>query len=383
MTGAKPGEPILVADIGATNGRFAIATGGGAADGDSAALAVLSDIQVFRNEDFEDFPALFARYISGLQGGKPAQACIAVAGPNDGRRGIMVNRGWTIDAAAVEARAGLAQVRLVNDFSALAAAVPLLGEDDACVLQPGVETSGPITVIGPGTGLGVAHLVPINGQFEIISTEGGHAAFAPVTHLERELQSFLAPNGGYLEVEELLSGRGLENIHRFISARAAGFRHSPASGNPEPPSGSAPTLAAHHRHSRAPLSKSGNPEKTWAPEASPSPASTLATLLAPQITKGALSGEDPLSRQAVDLFLGILGSAMGDFALSVGAKGGVYLGGGIPPRLLPLIPASTLIPRFNARGPLSPYAQAIPIRLITADFLALRGAARLFHLAAA
>jgi len=312
---------LVVADIGATNGRFAIA------ERDATGAAALFRIAVFENDDFPDFAALIGHYLDNLPDAVPPWACFAVAGPCDGRRGFMVNRDWAVDAGEIESGTALNRVSLVNDFAALAAEVPYLHDGEYRVLHEGERAAGPLSVVGPGTGLGVAQLVPGEEEYRVIDTEGGHMAFAPRTPMERELLAFLSPADGHVAVEELLSGRGLENIHRFLSERVPGAR---------------------------------------------------ASATAAEISAAALGGGDPLCRRVVDAFLAILGGALGDIALVHGATGGVYLGGGIPPRLEPLIGESRLLERFRRKGPLESYLRGIPLRLITADFLALRGAARLF-----
>jgi glucokinase len=240
----------------------------------------------------------------------------------------MINRDWEIKADAIEASCGLQRVQLVNDFAALAAAVPGLAADDVSTVHPGEGGLGPRAVIGPGTGFGVAQLVAgADDAPLVISTEGGHMALAPGNALEQELWSYLQSRVDYICVETVLSGQGLVRLQQFLSERA----DQPA-----------------------------------------------AEITASTITGHALAGSDPHCVASVQLFLGILGGAIGDIVLAQGATGGVYLGGGMLPRIAALIPDSELVPRFLAKGPLHAYLSRVPIHLITAEHVALKGAARLF-----
>ena len=314
---------LLVADIGATNGRLAIAS-----QDEVSAEVSLAHLHSFENDEFESLAGLLAHYLNEIPAPLPEIACLAVAGPNDGRRGFMINRDWEISADAVEASCGLQRVQLVNDFAALAAAVPGLVSDDLSEVHAGETNVGPHAVIGPGTGFGVAQLIPGPDEAPlVISTEGGHMSLAPGNALEQELWSYLQSHLDYVCVESVLSGQGLVRLQQFCSERA------------------------------------GEP---------------AGKMTASQVSGHALAGSDPHCVAGVQLFLGILGGAMGDIALAQGATGGVYLGGGILPRIAALIPASDLVPRFLAKGPLEPYLSRIPVHLITAEHVALKGAARLF-----
>ncbi len=312
---------LLVADIGGTNGRFGLAS----VDGDSGQIS-LSQVRSFRNAEFRGLETLLGVYLSTLEGETPNAACLAVAGPNDGRSGFMVNLDWQIDAGELEKTLPLARIQLVNDFAALAASVPRLGAEELLALHTAEAGSGCIAVIGPGTGLGVAALTPGSNR-QVISAEGGHMSWSPTDARERELADYLRPAVEYLCVETVLSGGGLVRMYEFMSQCAQG---SSAQLNPA------------------------------------------------DITERALAGSDAGCVNAVQMFLAIVGSVSGDIALVQGATGGVYLGGGILPRLAPLIPGSELVSRFQAKGPLSPYMKDIPLRLITADNPALTGAAALF-----
>ena len=315
---------ILVADIGGTNSRFAVAerTAGRAG-------VTLQQLRNYENADFSSLHEVLHGYLNALDKPAPAHACLAVAGPNDGRSGYMINLNWKLDAAALERESPLQQVWLVNDFAALAASLPTLASTDVQVLYRAEPGPGPRAVLGPGTGLGVAALLPVAGAGPmVLSTEGGHMSLAPGSALEQEFCDYLTltTEVEYRCAETVLSGTGLLRLYRFLCQRAG--------------------------RDAEPLSPS-------------------------TVTARALAGSDAHCSAAIAHFLAMLGAVAGDIALVQGATGGVYLGGGILPRILPLVADSELIPRFQAKGPLRAYMEKIPVNVITADTPALLGAALL------
>jgi glucokinase len=312
---------LLVADIGGTNGRFGIAS-----VDEANATITLDQVRTYMNAEFSDLGSLLNEYLSTLEGDVPGSACLAVAGPNDGRTGFMVNLDWEIDAYNLEQVSSINRIQLVNDFAAQAAAVLRLSAADIVCLHQGAPDAGGIAVIGPGTGLGVAALTPGFSR-KVVSAEGGHMSWAPVDDRERALLGFLQPQVDYVCVETLLSGAGLVRIHDFLNREA-----------PEP----------------------------------------LEPLDPADITARALYNTDASCSESVQLFLAILGSVAGDIVLAQGATAGVYLAGGILPRIEPLIAESALLQRFQAKGQLSGYMENVPVHLITADNTTLTGAAALF-----
>lgn len=314
-------KPIIVADVGGTNGRFAIASF-------TDEGVQLSRERTFSNSGLEGFAELLALYLDELGDSAPAAACFATAGPNDGRRGLLTNLGWALDAAAIEARFGLDDVLFVNDFRALARFTPELPASASIALnEASGDANGPISVIGPGTGLGVAIVLRNGDELVTVGTEGGHMAYAPGDALEAALRNHLAREFPHVFAELLLSGNGLVRIHDFLVAESGSGR---------------------------------------------------AGMTAAEITGGALAGDSDCER-TVHRFLSILGSVAGDVALCHGALGGVFLGGGIVRRVVPLLENSDLCERFCAKGVMRDYLSRIPIRLITAEKIARRGAARLYQ----
>jgi len=308
--------PLIVADIGGTNARFALATPEGAA-------FCLSQISNYHCSSAQGLGELLGRYLRELGDSRPERACLAIAGPNDGRKGIVTNLGWRVDADVLAREAGLAHVLLANDFAALASAAPALDESATRLLKPGIaRADGPISVLGPGTGLGVALVVPHGGGYTTVSTEGGHMGFAPVTPVEIALCAHVRGQLPHVSIESLLCGAGLTRIHGFVS----GSTGLPAS----------------------------------------------------EVSARALAGTDAHCVEAVQMFIGILGSVAGDVALVHGATGGVMIGGGVVPRLRPLLAGSTFCERFLAKEPMRALLEKTPVRLITAEHVALHGAAALY-----
>jgi glucokinase len=312
---------VIVADVGGTNGRFAVAS----FDGGEIRL----DREfTYSNAGLSGFAELLSLYLQELGEEAPGCACFATAGPNNGRAGMLTNLGWELDAAALEAEFGLDEVLFVNDFRALARMAPDLPESGTVALnQIDAPAEGPVSVIGPGTGLGVALVLQHGRETITVGTEGGHMAFAPGDDVEVALRNHLAREYPHVFAELLLSGNGLRRIHDFL-------------------------VTGHGDGSLG--------------------------LSAADITTAALAGDASCVR-TVHRFLAILGSVAGDVALCHGALGGVYLGGGILRRIVPLLESSDLCERFCAKGVMQDYLRGIPIRVITADRVARRGAARLYQ----
>lgn len=310
-------DPFLVADIGGTNARFALA------EFDAAGVR-LGDMHGFRAEDYETISDAAHAFLEAVQR-KPKAACFAVAGPITDEVVEFTNSPWVLDIADVKKQLKLERLLAVNDFEALAASVRHLGPSDLAPVKPGKsEPDAPIVVMGPGTGLGQAIIVPMGGKDVIIATEGGHVAFAPQDDEEIDVLRFIMRDHSRVSIERLLSGRGLVNIHRALCAIA---------GEP-----------------RAPLQ-------------------------ADEITRAAQTRVQPLAVKAVDLFCAILGSATGDAVLATGARGGVVLGGGVLPRIRDLFLNSRFVERFLDKGRMREYVEPVPVDLVIREGAALIGAA--------
>lgn len=308
---------MLVADIGGTNARFALAK---ISDG----KVLIERPQLFRAEDFKNLRDAVDAYFDTVSIA-PKRACFAAAGPLIDGIVDFTNSHWTLRTEDIAGPLKLDDFRIVNDFYALAAGVAHLPIDAFLSVKEGegIE-SAPKLVIGPGTGLGQAIIVPTASGDQIIATEGGHVAFAPHTDEELEVWKFIAREHSRVSVERLLSGRGLVNIHRALtSIKGAAFK----------------------------------------------------SLQANEISDAVKSGSDPIAVKAVDMFCAVLGRVAGDAVMATGARGGVILGGGILPKIRDIFLASDFTLRFSDKGRMSPFVDATPVKLIVSDGAALYGAA--------
>ena len=310
----------LLADVGGTNARFAW---------QDHAHAALRHVRVLPGADYPTLQVAMRAYIDGVGQGEPVEAAIAIANPITGDAVRMTNHHWAFSQAAVRAEFGLRRLRLLNDFTALALALPDLAPEQ--LRQVGGQAAvadAPMALIGAGTGLGVSGLLP-NGQggWVPVQGEGGHVTLPVETDRERLLMDGLIARYGHASSERLLSGQGLLDAFEILCAADA-----------------------------AVTSGINNPAA---------------------VTDAALQSRHPQAVEALALFCALLGSCAGNLALTLGARGGVYIGGGIAPRLGAALDASNFRQRFEAKGRFQGFLQAIPVWVITADpSPALLGAAR-------
>lgn len=298
----------LLADIGGTHSRLAVAGDGG-----------ISGVRIYDNAGFAGLEPVIDTYLEEQGGSRPAAAALAVACPVAGDSVTLTNLGWTFGIEALRRRFGWQSLHVVNDFVAVALAVPSLEPGDVRRIGGGTAVSGrPVAVIGPGTGLGVSALVPRDGDWIPVAGEGGHVTLAPADDEESRLLAALRRDLGHVSAERLLSGAGLVRLYRLLAGTDA-----------------APDAAA--------------------------------------ITRRAAAGDDPVAVQVLAHFFAMLGTAAGNLALTLGAQGGVYLAGGILPRLPDLLEASPFRERFVDKGRYRDYLQAIPTFLITREQPALLG----------
>jgi glucokinase len=250
------------------------------------------------------------------------QAFLAIAGPVIDERVPLTNSSWVIDAGELQTGFGL-QVRIVNDFEAVALSLPSLTSTDLAQIGGGrPEAGSPLAVLGPGSGLGVACLIDHSEKRVVIASEGGHATLASTCEQEDHIVAHLRKRFGHVSAERAISGSGLENIYQAIAA---------LEGLEIPPRNAA------------------------------------------EITKSAFSGECQLARRSLYAFCAFLGSFAGNVALTFGARGGVYVAGGISPRILDFLIRSEFRKRFEAKGRLRNYLEAIPSYVITHPAAALVG----------
>jgi glucokinase len=311
----------VVGDVGGTHARF------GLADLTRPELAIEQPL-TFMCADYESGHAALTAYLDRLGVAPlPAAAAIAVAGPVVEGAISFTNMSWRLSEAGLKAF-GFKRAALINDYGALALAASHLTVGDWRTVGPDLTPpDASIAVLGAGTGFGASLLARDGRGQAIVSTEGGHIAFAPSDAVEVEVLQILAKTFGRVSVERILSGPGLANLHGAL-CEISGV--------------------------------------------------TTACLTPADITASAMSG-DKTAMETLERFCAIFGAVAGDFALSYGAQGGVYLAGGIAPRLLDILNASAFRSRFEAKGRFADYVAAIPTRVVTHPYLALLGAAHLLQ----
>lgn len=301
----------LIADIGATNSRCALLDDDGK----------LSPPIVLANADFAGPVDVLRAYLS-RQGVAPRRAALALAAPISGDHIEMLNIDWAFSRDALRRALDLDELLIINDFEALAWSLPTLEAANRRQIGGGTAIPGAAhAVIGPGSGLGVASLIPAGGGWTAVSSEGGHVTLPASTDEEAEAIASIRRAHGHCSAERVLSGPGLLNLHRAL-AEIAGRRASETS--------------------------------------------------AAEITAGARRG-DAAAAASLEMFFCLLGTVAADLALTVGARGGVYIGGGIVPRFIDLLEHSGFRRRFVDKGRYRDYLEAVPTYVITDPYPAMRG----------
>jgi glucokinase len=307
--------PRLVADIGATHARLALETAPG----------VLRHAAVLRCDDYAGIVPLLQAYLAGHAGVRIVHAALALANPISGDMIRMTNRDWQFSTDEVRRALGLSTLLIVNDFTALAMAVPGMKSGD--LLQVGGGKPAPHSVsgvLGPGTGLGVSGVIPTVDGFVTLGSEGGHVNFAPADEREFAILQFAWREWTHVSNERLLSGPGLELIHRAL---------------------------AHRNGVQAPARS------------------------AAEVVSCALEEHDRLCLEVLECFAGMLGGAAANLAVTLGAFGGIFIGGGIIPRIADWFATSPFRARFEAKGRFTDYLAQIPTYVIMTPNRALQGVA--------
>lgn len=313
--------PRLLGDVGGTNARF-----GWQANAHSGIEHVL----VLPCAAHETLEAAIRTYLELKSLPMPRAGALGIANPITGDVIRMTNHHWSFSISEMQRSLGLQQLNVINDFTALALALPSIAKDN--LVQVGgtvAEAYAPKALIGAGTGLGVSGLMPTdaNDHWVAIAGEGGHVTLAAQTENEYRVIELIRQRYGHVSAERVLSGQGLVDLY----------------------------LALRQLQKQQPVDVAG----------------------AAEITAWALQNKDPLALQSIDMFAGFLGSVTGDLALTLGARGGVYLGGGIVPRWLGWFETSQFRERFEAKGRFNAYLKDIPVWVINAaESPALLGAAR-------
>jgi glucokinase len=302
-----------MADIGATNTRCALLNDKG------QELAP----EIFQNADFTGVSGVLSVYLDHRRASdRPKRAALAVAAPILGDTVQMMNIDWRFSQTELKQTLGLQRLLVCNDFAAVAWGLPQLGPGD--LHRVGGGTASPratLAVLGPGSGLGVSAITPTTDGWAVITGEGGHVSMPALTSEEQDVVALLRERFGHCSAERVLCGPGLVNLHVALAELAGRGR---------------PTIAAE------------------------------------DITTLAKQGE-PLARKTLNMFFAMLGTVAGDLALTTGARGGVYIAGGIVPRLGDALDKSEFRARFEAKGRYHEYLAPIPTYLITAALPAFRG----------
>jgi glucokinase len=288
----------------------------------------------YRSVDYDSVVTIVREFLQE-SGASPEAASIGVAGPVSENRVAVTNLPWVVDGPELSQVMGGVPTRLLNDLESIASAIPALVPEDLALVKPGkARDRGPIAVVAPGTGLGEAFLFWDGQRYRPIPSEGGHTDFAPATPLELALLAYYQPIMGHVSYERVCSGIGIPNLYRFLRE----------TGRYEEPDWLRQRLS--DAQDRTPI-----------------------------IVTCARENEAPICRATLDLFLSILGSEAGNLVLQLLATGGVYLGGGIPPRILSELESPIFHHAFTDKGRFRRLLEGVPVSVIINPRAALFGAA--------
>lgn len=323
---------ILAADIGGTHATFALAEA--AADGPRIVAE-----QSLASRDYQNFAPLLQRFLEqpdvAAARERIAASCFAVAGPVKDGASMLTNLGWQVEAAAVAEQFNLRKVSLINDFQAAGLGVSLLPSNSFATLQAAeADPLAPAIIVGAGTGLGVGMIVRDGDGHRVVPSEAGHGDFAPTDELQDKLLLYLRRNFGRVSWERVISGPGLMRVFSFL--QDSGF---------------------------------GAPSKQLM-MATKHPGVDPAEIIADY----GLRKLDPLAVRALDLFVAAYGAFAGNMALGALARGGVYVAGGIAPKIIGRLKEGAFMRAFTGRGAFTPLLSGIPVRVVMDPKVGLRGA---------
>jgi len=317
---------VLAGDIGGTNARFATV------EVTDATIRIVHDRR-YPSAGAPGLGPLVRRYLDEA-GASPEHACYGIAGPIVDGECRTPNLPWTVSARQIAANSGIARTTIINDFDAVGYGLERLGPADLATLQPGTPVEhGPIALIGAGTGLGEGYLTWDGARYQVHASEGGHVNFAARDAVEWGLRGTLLDEFGHVSYERILSGAGLTRIYRYLAV--TGF--------------------AEERPQMRDEMERDDP--------------------AAVVTRHAMDGDDPLAVKALDVFISVYGSQAGNLALTLLATGGLFVAGGIAPRILPKLQSGAFIAAFCHKGRLSEVAARIPVHVILSPDVGLLGAA--------
>ncbi|MGI9535940.1 MAG: glucokinase [Desulfocapsaceae bacterium] len=319
---------ILAGDIGGTKTVLALFS-----EVEGIAGGVVHETRYPSNE-YDSLESVIEDFLAKVEL-VPSIACFGVAGPVDNQTSQITNLPWQISAQSIAARFNIAKVTLINDLESIATSVPHLGNEELYTLNPGVaESRGNIAVVAPGTGLGTAFLVWTGTRYKALASEGGHTSFAPRSAEEIDLLNYLQPRYRHVSFERICSGSHLPNIYEFL------------------------------------LDRGSYEEPAW-----------LGTELeqvqdrTPVIVQAGLEQKAEICTATLDMFVNILGTAISNMAITILPRGGIYLGGGIPPRILPRLKQPDFLEAVAHKGRFHDLSLKMPVHVILTPRAPLYGAA--------
>ena len=312
-------RPQLIADIGGTNARFALVKG------KDASGFIIDNVKILPGADYESFEAAINAYLATLDCDKPSEGCIAIAGPVSGDLFKMTNLPWSFSRSELQAHLGFTRLGVINDYTALALATTQLRAEHLIELKPGESVpKGNRAIFGPGTGLGVAGITATANEWVPIPSEGGHVNLAPTNEYEAKVIAVGIKKFGHLSAELFLSGPGLVNLYQCI------------------------------------CELEGEVAEAYQPQ---------------DVTRHALAASDALCVKTLTTFCNLIGAFAGNLALTYGAKGGVFITGGIMPRVVEFAKHTDLVKNFSSKGVMSHYLSPIAISLVNFTESAFLGTA--------
>ncbi|YAF97025.1 MAG: glucokinase [Nodularia sp. CChRGM 3473] len=303
--------------------------------------------ETYRSGDFPDLVPLVQQFLIKANTPVPQKACFAIAGPVVNNTAKLTNLAWFLDTDRLQQELGIESISLINDFAAVGYGIFGLSKQDLLTLQVGKhKLEAPIAIIGAGTGLGQGFLIKQGNYYQVFPSEGGHADFAPRSELEFQLLKYLLDKHDIqrVSVERVVSGQGVVAIYQFLRDRKI------AAESPE--------IA---QIVRTWEQEAGQSEKSVDPGAA--------------IGTAALQGSDRLSVQTLQLFVDIYGAEAGNLALKFLPYGGLYIAGGIAPKILPLLQNGSFVLNFSQKGRMRPILEEIPVYVILNQQVGLIGAA--------
>ena len=304
----------VVVDLGGTNIRLAVC---------EPRTGELTQLEIFLCADFSSIDEALIQYFEGLEYGVD-HLCIGIASAFDGDYVAMLNLNWAFSIRALKKKLHLTSLYVINDYTAISLALPFLSSSEKVQIGSGeAQQNGVTAVLGPGTGLGVSHIVKFAEQWISLDGEGGHVSFSANTQEQAELLTSLQAKFGHVSVERVLSGQGLVNIYQSLSRRA------------------------------------GLEIKFTLPK---------------DISRAGLDGTCCIARKSLDIFCQVLGGFAGNIALNLNCTGGVYIAGGIVPRFIPFLEQSEFRHFFEEKGRVKGILNKIPTFVITKDNPGLLGA---------